>query len=643
MRSTSMLPEPMSDQSSRIYDYGGSLLPDRPPCTPIERTPQPMSLIGIGQFHGVESTNAPAEVQLDDLQSMADRLRNAMEQHVLDGTKEFLPLGQLRRICTPANVLQELEGPFPQRAQEYADYVCGKTFEEFRKGHSAHKLFVILVLTKELDKLPRFVEAQVCDRHLPFIWDGNKLRSRDRQLVSCQPGEERPCFLENEKNFMRCFYREQWQVLVPFISKINNGQVGEYELGADTIMPWTFHKLVGNDSGFSQVFKVKIHKDHHTFDDHEYFALKVLNSGTKQEDFQQELYALRKTPSGSHVIDLFATFKVGDELSFLFPWAKGGSLADLMRGEPSQLFTSTFSSPKVVVQWVAEQCEGIAQGLHGIHNADPPIKGHRHPVTNPQLWKDNYGIHGDVKPDNILRFFREESSHELGELTWSDFGMTKFHTEASRSRQPGNGPLSPTYASPEHNAYSHGVSRRSDIWALGCVFTELLTWIIRGRESHEEYRKARLNEQDVGRRRGSWREDRFFGKTFGNEGIPGIPKNLFVKKSVLQCIEDNKKAVSGPGHEVNYLTEFLDFIRDRMLVIDGDKRAASAEVCKFLKKKMQCYSESDCCITLPSLSVVDEHMEDESLPSSCDKNGTIITPPSSAKEESFKQDAGGCV
>ncbi|KAF5013623.1 hypothetical protein FDECE_384 [Fusarium decemcellulare] len=597
-------PKEASIPSSQVHDYGLSNVPDDNPCTPtVSNDPQLMSFIGTGQNYSPESTNNPAELEDDDLESLADCLRNAMQQHVLDGTKEFLPLGELRRICTFPNVLQELEGLFPEKAKEYAHYVCRETFDDFRLGHSAHKLFVILALTEKLDKLPRFIEAGICDRHLPFTWEpGNKvLRSRGRRLVGTH-AVGKPCFLENEKNFMRVFYREQWQVLIPFISKTKSNQVGEYELGGDTIMPWIFYEPVGNDSEFSQVFKIMIHPDHHTFDDNEFFALKVLKAGTKQEDFEQELYALRKTPSGSHVIDLFATFKVGDELSFLFPWAKGGSLTDLMKQEPLELFAPMTGSSKTFIRWIAEQCIGLAKGLYDIHNAEPPLQDRGRFVANPKAWKDDYGIHGDVKTDNILRFVKGGNPQELGELKWSDFGLTKFHTKASRSMQPGNGPLSPTYASPEHNFYSHGVSRRSDIWALGCVFTELLTWVIRGRACLEQYSQDRLNEQDLGRRRGSWREDRFFGKEFALGGTPGIPSRLFVKNSVLKCIEENKKAIAGAGQAANCLTDFLDFIRDRMLVIEGNERAESSEVCSFLKKNLRSYNENGHSITLPSLS-----------------------------------------
>ena len=64
----------------------------------------------------------------------------------------------------------------------------------------------------------------------------------------------------------------------------------------------------------------------------------------------------------------------------------------------------------------------------------------------------------------------------------------------------------------------------------------------------------------------------------------------------------NKDAISGPDRKCNYLTQFLDFIRDRMLQIHSNERATSKEVCQFLDENMKDYRKTRSSITLPTLN-----------------------------------------
>jgi serine/threonine protein kinase len=233
------------------------------------------------------------------------------------------------------------------------------------------------------------------------------------------------------------------------------------------------------------------------------------------------LYALKKVSSEPHVLELHAAFKHGDRPCLLFKWAQGGSLSELMEMNPYELRLSGTQ----LYEWIVLQMTGLAEGLCGMHDAHDDLS--RWCIDGKE---DFYGIHGDVKPDNILRFTDRDPA---GRLVLSDFGLTRFHTKASRSHRRGNGPVSPTYASPEHNDYICGVSRRSDVWALGCVYTEMLTWAIQGPEAHKLYECARLSEDDVGRQKGTWHMDRFFGIDFSERDLSGALGRRFLKKAVI--------------------------------------------------------------------------------------------------------------
>lgn len=582
-----------SDLSSRIDDYGRRFREDST-SGPLEKGLQQLSLLGVGTEGslGGPETYRPDEVQI---QSLADDLTAAAVKHYRDRTKDWIPLGELRRLCSRPVVYEELKGRVDQsHLQKYTDYVCGQTDDDFNAERSSHILFAILVLTGRLDLLGGFYEAKVCDRDFPFIRGDDGVL---RPLKRASRGKETRHFPSTEKSFISQFYREQWHINVPIISMTRDKQPAEYELHAETIMPWTSRHHINEKSGHADVYKVEIHPDHHRFIGHKVFALKVLHS-SDQDEFERELYALRKTPPGDHVIELFATFQCGSELSFLFPWAEGGSLGDLMKKHPSELFASPTNASPLLIRWIAKQCAGIAEGLRGIHNVKPAVR--RKGDKPNQDWKDNYGIHRDIKPANILRFTEKKLDGDLGKLKLADFGLTKFHTLASRSLQPGKGKMSPSYAAPEQMKEGPGVSRKADIWALGCVFLMLLTWAIRGPGALRRFQCVRMNEGDMGHASRFWNTDSFFinvTQQFGHS----VSSGFFLKRAVALRVKYNKRAISRIDGEANYLTEFLDFILHHMLVIDKTQRAGSDEVCEFLHNKMQKYNKDGYNVTLPSL------------------------------------------
>ncbi|EEU42400.1 uncharacterized protein NECHADRAFT_79929 [Fusarium vanettenii 77-13-4] len=572
-----------SGDSSHVFDYGRSLQSDRTATLPL--TAQDTDLVGIG---GAGNT-------LHQRSKLGDLLSRAM----LEGqSKRWLPESELLRLCQPDNILGELTATFDHKeAMRFFHYICGHPLDDAQAERPAVKIFVVLLLINELKELKRFVDHGYCDNDLPFTWHtwgANRriLCPRNQPFSRAQHIEHEACFKEGEDRFMDNFYREQWQVHIPFISRTKNNQVVEYELHHHTIMPWTFVEGVGQQSGYSNVSMIKIHPAHHSFGGDGTFALKILHS-TDPEDLKRELYAIRKITTGSHVIELLATFKRGSELSFLFPWAAGGNLADLMKEAPSNLLPLSTPNPSdVLARWLFEECFGIARGLRGIHEVEPKVRDGDD--FDKEEWAKKYGIHGDLKPENILRFLDDG----LGNLKLSDFGLTKFHSKASRSNQPGDGPMSPTYASPEQRHDCFLVSRRSDVWALGCVFSMLLTWAIRGPKALEAYGKARHDEKDPGRR-GNWYLDTFYGTQHTEDGHPLIPEGFFLKKAVTDCIEKNKEAILGPDRECNYLTQFLDFIRNRMLETRSDKRATSEDVSPITGVPVIIYSTRRHTLSMP--------------------------------------------
>lgn len=190
------------------------------------------------------------------------------------------------------------------------------------------------------------------------------------------------------------------------------------------------------------------------------FAVKRVASADTR-DSKNELAVLRRISQtgNTHLINLLASFKLGDSYYFIFPWADGNLRNFWEKNQdPGKL------GPPIIL-WMGLQSLGIAQALSQVHNI-PPIDG-----------EHRYGRHGDLKPENIL-WFGDSDKSGTGLLKITDFGLTRFHR--TLERQPREWRCSPTYRPPEFDLAGQHLSPKFDIWSLGCVYLEFLTWLLMG-------------------------------------------------------------------------------------------------------------------------------------------------------------------
>jgi len=142
------------------------------------------------------------------------------------------------------------------------------------------------------------------------------------------------------------------------------------------------------------------------------------------------------------------------------------------------------------VLWTLKQMTGIASGLFLIHTFTVPYPLSVPGAGNVRLPKDVelsaqggeefYGRHGDIKPENILWFADGGIDYAKGVLQIADFGLGRFHGRDSRSGvNPDTVLSSPTYEPPELKL-RQPVSRAYDIWSLGCLYLEFVTWLLKG-------------------------------------------------------------------------------------------------------------------------------------------------------------------
>lgn len=199
-------------------------------------------------------------------------------------------------------------------------------------------------------------------------------------------------------------------------------------------------------------------------------------------------------------MSLLATYEQFGKFYMMFPWAQ----ADL------QEYWARHSAPSLdqeAINWLAEQCSGIAEGLAQIHHYETTdikrrttaegIEAHlaltnKYDLERMQLRQRLFDRHGDIKPENILWFKNANKQNDRGVLKISDFGLAEFSARHSQCyKRNSQMAHSPSYRPPECDLEGATVGQSYDIWTLGCLYLELITWQLGGLALLQAFRKAR--------------------------------------------------------------------------------------------------------------------------------------------------------
>ncbi|KAI1473110.1 kinase-like domain-containing protein [Daldinia caldariorum] len=417
--------------------------------------------------------------------------------HTNNNSTLFIPFDKLELAKNRGLVKQALQEDDAPRDEisRWVESIC--TIQP--DGSEFFRIFAILVLCEKARSIGKFISQHIDDSYLPLptverhennikISQDNKGRQINRenlQYLFQDRKEWKQGSLDNFANY-------QWWTIAPFFYRPDN-VIPHYVLEASDVLPFTEKKdhlepevesldpdvkeavLQG---GFGDVFIVKIHPSHYQFrnqsfnDSSHLFALKRLKS-KNYTDFKSEVDALRKHNYSieEHLIPLLATIEKESEAGkyyLLFPKANG----DLRHFWKTQLVRNP--DRVSMIRWVAEQCLGIARALSMLHQDQDTNKGEDYPI---------YGRHGDIKASNILWFSKPGASGPSGWcLVLSDFGLMRFHRAISISAQTASKlKKTLTYQAPEFDITGAKISRKSDIWALGCTWNSLLatSWDLR--------------------------------------------------------------------------------------------------------------------------------------------------------------------
>ncbi len=307
-------------------------------------------------------------------------------------------------------------------------------------------------------------------------------------------------------------------------------------------------------------------------------AVKKLYSSEKKE-FEKEVTILKalgsKKNKHPHLIKLLATYRQERKYHLLFPYADA-NLRTYWDNRPSPIFD------EATVLWSLKQMAGIASALELIHNfsvtvplsVDGPgnIRMPDDARLSVEKSEELFGRHGDIKPENIL-WFQEcpETDDKMGILQIADFGLGRFHGRDSRSKVPPDSVLgSPTYEPPECKLH-RPVSRAYDIWSLGCLYLEFITWLLKGSAEIEGFSDFRGRS---GSRSKGLNDDYFFTII----RISNVESDAVVRGEVIEWVNQlhQHEKCSALIHDL------LDLIMKDVLLTDASKRIDA----RWLKHKL---------------------------------------------------------
>lgn len=196
-----------------------------------------------------------------------------------------------------------------------------------------------------------------------------------------------------------------------------------------------------------------------------------------RKEFQKEVDALSRFSGKVHknLVTLLATFTQHGYYHMIFPWAE----YDL------DTYWDSHPEPNLadvgLARWVLKQCMGIMDAINLVHNPTHLASG------------TQFGRHGDIKAENIL-WYKTNKSHGRGIFVISDFGLAALNSAKSRSMMPNDYvglKVTPSYRPPECDTLGGKITRAFDIWSLGCLYLELVCWLLRGTRGKREFDVAR--------------------------------------------------------------------------------------------------------------------------------------------------------
>ncbi|RYP72118.1 hypothetical protein DL771_004449 [Monosporascus sp. 5C6A] len=356
------------------------------------------------------------------------------------------------------------------------------------------------------------------------------------------------------------FILHQQQFVVPVFKK-----QGRHSIKAHCSIPisiLTTDKPLG-EGAFNRVDKVYVHPDHNKIDKTtNVFALKKFESRAIQMSYLREINLHKRLPpsNNKHIVRPLASLDWQDKYYIFFPCGNGDLEKYMREVKPEGC------SHRRYFCWFLQQIYGLSEALEVLHKATIPTTNDQSLGPPTSLIA---GFHHDIKPENIIWFPTNK--------TWrvSDFGCGKIaeiiiksggqHISHQTLNKMGN----VDYGAPEGWGDDRGCSRPYDIWSMGCLFLELLVWLLGGYGTLKSFRSAR-NGYVAGL--GSTIDERFYELPPGDGGI-----------DLRQAVKERIKEMKADPFFQGELRVLLDVVVE-MMKIDAKDRPTAEKV----REKLKC-------------------------------------------------------
>jgi serine/threonine protein kinase len=199
--------------------------------------------------------------------------------------------------------------------------------------------------------------------------------------------------------------------------------------------------------------------------------------------------------------------------------------------------------------------------------------------------RKQYGRHGDITPTNIL-WYRDGDTFEqsvTGLLKITDFGQAEINSANSktRARDVAN---TLAYRPPECDAQPSIIGQSYDIWSLGCVYLEFVSWLLGGSTLTTRFSQIRRTSDLF---LGDAPSDAFFEVV---RDATSNKEEFCIKSAVIQSISDMH------AHEncTMFIHDFINLIQDYMLVVNSTDRDSCAGIWRELRRMLErCENDND--------------------------------------------------
>ncbi|KAF0635096.1 hypothetical protein FPSE5266_10517 [Fusarium pseudograminearum] len=406
-------------------------------------------------------------------------------------SKDFLPANHIERFSTKQFIRDVLTSERMSESQI-------TELERYISGRPAKLSFLLLVSINRapwMESLanPKYnfsdddlLTADIIDEYLTI-----NRHQKDVKILFHNSDASR----SNDQNDIQLFNLARWSFLAPVFTTTKFYQ--EF----NEAVPLPFLKVPDfkpKNGSFGVVHKVELHHAHQLNivpsdgKTNIPVALKIIQNMSEHIWFLREMKILEKIQAivkerpDLQLITPIASYRVSNDSGgcLLFPWAEGGNLKDFWDREENKAGALNQNSRYrglAKMAWALKQMEGLCKALVELHKPHSPNGASMSNEETPHL------RHGDLKPENILVF--REGDEDI--LRIADLGLGRFHLKSTDGRKKAKEYTktitgTTRYMPPEFED-NNVISRRLDVWSLGCLFIEFVIWAAWGLEALDKF------------------------------------------------------------------------------------------------------------------------------------------------------------